>query len=72
MANRPKRQKEKFYHLRITKSAGPYLDYSCERFTDDPLCFWVGNAAHAKATQAKYPLAWIMEKVPSLHRQVKP
>lgn len=65
------KRNERFYHLRITKTDGPFLHRSCTGFTDDPREAFLGNAKHTKAMQAQYPLAWIMERVPSLHRQVK-
>lgn len=72
MANRPRRSKERFYHLRITKTEGPYLDWSTSGFTDNPRRAWIGNIAAVRHAQASFPLAWIMERVPSLHQQVKP
>jgi hypothetical protein len=66
-----KRPNEKFYHLRITKSEGPYLDWSANGLTDDPRRAWIGNGKAVRAARATFALAWIMERVPSLHGKVK-
>lgn len=72
MANRPQKPRERFYHLRMSKHEGPYLHRSGIGFTEDFQEAWLGNIKAVQYAKTEFPLAWIMDKVPSLHRQVKP